>query len=118
MEATISKFAEAVILAAVILIGIPAIAYFFRTRSPRYKSVPKFELFRVGFEIPLIVFIIIIPLSYMWFHTVRYSGIFTGALAVIGFAAFYFSIDFAQKRNRNRRQEQTRRKEDGEARQS
>src|SRR5665213_2140771 len=112
MEATISKFVEAVIFGSVVLIGVPGIAYVFRSRSPRYKSVPKFELLRVGFEFPLIVFIILIPLSYMWFHTVRYSGIYTCALAVVGLSAFYVSISSAQKRNRIRRQHQTRRSEE------
>jgi hypothetical protein len=110
-EGTISKFVEAILLSSVFFIGIPGFAFSIRLRSPRYKSVPKFELFRVGFEVPIIAFIIVIPLSYMWFHTVRYSGLFTCALAVIGLVAFYFSIDFAQKRNRIRRQEQTRRSE-------
>lgn len=111
MEGTISKFVEAVILAAVVFIAVPAVAYFFRSRSPRYASVPKFELLRVGFEIPLIVFIIFIPISYMWYHAVRFSGIYTCALAVVGLGAFYASISFAQKRNRARRENQARRSE-------
>jgi hypothetical protein len=103
-----SKFVEAVILSAIVFIAIPAIVYLFRARSTRYQSVPKFELLRAGSEIPLIAFIVIIPLSYMWFHAVRYSGLFTCVLAVMGFTALYFSIDFAQKRNRHRREEQAR----------
>jgi len=104
MEAAISKFVEAVILAAVFFIGIPGIAYLFRSRNLRYKSVPKYELLRAGCEIPLIVFIIFVPMSYMWYHTVRFSGIYPCALAVIGLGATYVAVHFGQKRNRIRRQ--------------
>jgi len=104
MGATISKFTEALILAAVFFFGVPAAGYLLRSRSLRYKSVPKSELLRSGFEVPLIVFVIFVPISYMWYHAVRYSGIYTCVLGVIGLGAVYVSISFAQRRNRTRRQ--------------
>jgi hypothetical protein len=107
MGVTISKFAEALLFGVVLFIVIPAIGFYFRSRSPRYASVPRFELFRAIFEFPLIGFVVLVPLAYMWYHTVRFSGIYTCALAVIGFAALYVSANSAQKRNRNRRQNQT-----------